>query len=151
VLISPDGYASPGVQYGKPSDVPASVRLMRYVLPKALLRMSLAPAYGNQAALTDALLTRYHDLMLAPGVREAMIARMQQAVLRDPEPVLRHILAPTLLVWGQKDAMIPFTNAADYVRSMPNATLVSFPELGHLPHEEAPAISLEPVKVFLAQ
>lgn len=151
VLISPDGFASPGFAYGKKPDVPASVRLMRYALPKTLLRMSLAPAYGDAAALSDATVTRYHDLMLAPGIRDAMIARMEQVMLEDPEPILRGIQAPTLLVWGEKDAMIPFKNAADYVRTLPNATLAVFPGLGHVPHEEAPMISLEPVKAFLAR
>ena len=46
--------------------------------------------------------------------------------------------------------MIPFTNAADYLRAIPNATLASLPTLGHIPFEEAPSISLEPVRAFLA-
>ena len=151
VLISPDGFASPGAPYGRRPEVPATVKLMRYALPKALLRMSLAPAYGDPALLTDVLVTRYHDLVLAPGVRGAMIAAMEQAVREDPEPFLRRIQAPTLLIWGEKDALIPFTNAADYLRALPNARLVSFPSLGHVPHEEAPAASLEPVRAFLAR
>jgi pimeloyl-ACP methyl ester carboxylesterase len=151
VLISPDGFASPGFAYGKTPEVPAFVKLMRYALPKALLRKSLAPAYGDVAALSEAAVTRYHDLMLGPGNRDAMIARMEQVMLEDPEPMLRGIKAPTLLVWGEKDAMIPFSNAADYVRSLPDATLASFPALGHVPHEEAPLVSLAPVQAFLAR
>jgi pimeloyl-ACP methyl ester carboxylesterase len=64
-------------------------------------------------------------------------------------PLLGRIQAPTLLVWGQQDAMIPIANAADYIRAMPQATLVSRPGVGHLPHEEAPDRSLEPVLAFL--
>jgi pimeloyl-ACP methyl ester carboxylesterase len=111
--------------------------------------MGMAPAYADPAFVTADLAARYHDMLLAPGVRTAMIARMEQAVLVPPEPILRTIAVPTLLVWGEKDALIPFTNAADYLRVMPRATLVSFPELGHLPHEEAPARSLAPVRAFL--
>jgi pimeloyl-ACP methyl ester carboxylesterase len=88
--------------------------------------------------------------MLAPGVRDAMIARMEQARLEDPEPLLRRIAAPTLLVWGEKDAMIPLANADDYLRLLPDGRLVAFPDLGHVPQEEAPALSLQPVKAFLA-
>ncbi len=150
VLISPDGFASAGFAYGQKPSIPATIKLMRYVLPKALVRMNLVSAYGNAAALTDATVNRYYDLMLAPGVRGAMIERMQQTVLEDPEPQLRSIRAPTLLIWGEKDALIPFSNAADYIRDLPNARLVSFPGLGHVPQEEAPALSLPPVKSFLA-
>lgn len=149
VLISPDGFASPGFAYGKKADVPAVLTLMRYALPKAVLRMNLLPAYGNPAALTEATVTRYYDLILAPGVRGAMIARMRETVLEDPEPLLRRIKAPTLLVWGEKDGMIPFANSADYLRSIPQSTLVRLPGLGHVPQEEAPSVSLAPVRHFL--
>ncbi len=139
VLISPDGFESPGIAYGVKPDVPAMVKLMRYVLPKALLRTNLEAAYGNPQTLSGQTVDRYYDLMLAPGVRGAMIARMEQSVRVDPEPLLRNIRAPVLLVWGEKDAMIPFANAADYARVLPESTLVSFPALGHVPQEEAPA------------
>lgn len=151
VLISPDGFASPGFAYGKKAEIPAMVRLMRYTLPTFMVRQSLAPAYGDPAILTEALVTRYRDLMLAPGVRAAMIARMEQVMLEDPEPLLRRITAPTLLVWGEKDAMIPVRNAADYRRALPGAELVTFPTLGHVPQEEAPELSVEPVRRFLAR
>lgn len=101
--------------------------------------------------LTDALVTRYRDLMLAPGTRDPMIARIEQVMLEDPEPLLRGIQAPTPLLWGKKDAMIPITNAADYLRNLPHATLVAMPGLGHVPQEEAPAVSLAPVQAFLAR
>ena len=149
VLISPDGFASPGFEYGKPAEVPAMVKLMRYALPKAMLRSSLVPAYGDPAAMTDALATRYYELMLAPGVREAMIARLEQVRLADPEPLLRRIQAPTLLLWGEKDGMIPVANAQDYLRLLPDARLQVLPGLGHVPHEEAPAVALAPVRAFL--
>ena len=149
VLISPDGFASPGITYGHKPEMPASVKLMQYVLPKMLLRMNLEAAYGNPAALTDETVDRYYELMLAPGVRGAMIARMEQSVRVDPEPLLRRIKAPVLLVWGEKDALIPVSNAADYTNALADSTLVSFPDLGHVPQEEAPAQSLEPVRAFL--
>ena len=151
VLISPDGFASPGFEYGKKPHVPAMVKLMRYALPAFMVRQSLAPAYGDPAALTDELVTRYRDLMLAPGVRGAMIARMEQVMLADPVPMLRQIRAPTLLLWGEKDAMIPVTNAADYLKALPDARLVTFPKLGHVPQEEAPDQVSAEVRKFLAE
>jgi pimeloyl-ACP methyl ester carboxylesterase len=151
VLISPDGFASPGFEYGKKPHVPAMVRLMRHALPVFMVRQSLAPAYGDPAVLTDELVARYHDLMLAPGVRGAMIARMEQVMLEDPVPMLRRIRAPTLLLWGEKDAMIPVANAADYLREMPDARLATFPGLGHVPQEEAPDLTSAEIRRFLAE
>ena len=151
VLISPDGFASPGFDYGQPPKVPAVLQLMKYFLPKPLLRANLLAAYADPARLTDAQLDRYYDLLLAPGNRGAMIARMQQTLLEEPGPLLRRIEAPTLLLWGEADGMIPYSNAADYLRALPNAKLVSFPHLGHVPQEESPDESVQPLEQFLAQ
>ena len=151
VLISPDGFASPGFEYGKPPIVPAAVGLLRYVLPKPLLRASLRSAYGDPSTLSSATVTRYYELMLAPGGRQALLARMKQAVLTDPKPFLRRIRAPVLLMWGKRDGMIPVTNAWDYLQALPHARLVTFPALGHVPQEEAPLKSLEPLRAFLSR
>lgn len=150
VLIAPDGFASPGFEYGKAPETSFLVKSMRYVLPKPMVRASLAPAYGDPKALVEATLDRYYDLMLAPGVRDAMIARMEQTVRHDPRPALRTIRAPVLLVWGSDDGMIPAINAQDYLRDLPDARLATFTGLGHVPHEEAPEETLVPVAAFLA-
>lgn len=150
VLISPDGFASPGFAYGQPASVPAMLRLLPYSMPKALLRMSLVSAYGDPAALSDDIVTRYWDMMRAPGVRRAVIERLKQTILQEPEPMLRRVQAPTLLIWGEKDGMIPFDNSTDYLKNLPHATLVPLPGLGHVPQEEAPNASLSPVLAFLS-
>jgi pimeloyl-ACP methyl ester carboxylesterase len=149
VLVAPDGFASFGFEYGKPMDVPATLGLMRHVLPKPLLRMNLQSAYARPEALSDAATTRYHDLILAPGARQAMLDRLRQTVLQEPVPLLRQIKAPTLLVWGEADAMIPLSNAQDYLQALQSSRLVSWPQVGHLPQEEAAELSLQAVTEFL--
>ena len=149
VLVAPDGFASPGFAYGRAPEVPALTGLMRWVLPRVLLRMSLAPAYADPAKLTDALVERYDDLIRAPGARQALLDRMHQTVLVDPRPLLAAIHAPTLLVWGERDAMIPIANSSDYLKALSNARLVSFAASGHLPQEEAAAESAAAVERFL--
>jgi pimeloyl-ACP methyl ester carboxylesterase len=151
ILVSPDGYASPGFEYGKRPSVPAVMRLLPYTLPRAMVRMTLAPAFADPAAMTPALVTRYQDMMLAPGVRQAMLDRMGQVLLVPPDPALRRITAPTLLLWGERDAMIPFSNSADYLRALPHARLIALPALGHVPQEEAPAESAAAVAAFLSE
>jgi pimeloyl-ACP methyl ester carboxylesterase len=149
VLVAPDGFASFGFEYGKPMEVPATLGLMRHVLPKPLLRMNLKSAYARPEALSDAVTTRYHDLILAPGARQAMLDRLRQTVLQEPLPLLRQIKAPTLLVWGEADAMIPVSNAQDYLQALQGSRLVSWPQVGHLPQEEAAELSLKAVADFL--
>ena len=149
VLISPDGFASPGFEYGREPKVPGVLNLMKYFLPKSILRKNLAVAYVDPTRLTDSVVDRYYDLLLAAGNREAMLERMRQTRLVDPRPLLRSIQSATLLMWGEKDAMIPFANAADYLKELPHATLVPLVNLGHVPQEEAPEQSVAPVLKFL--
>ncbi len=149
VLMAPDGFASPGRGYGTTPSVPLLARVLPYTLPDSLLRSSLAPAYGNPAVLADATLARYRDMLLVPGVRQAILDRMAQGALVDPVPLLRRIEAPTLLLWGQADAMVPVANAADYTAALRDSRVVTFPGIGHVPMEEAPAETVIPLRDFL--
>jgi pimeloyl-ACP methyl ester carboxylesterase len=151
VLVSPDGFASPGFEYGAAPRVPAVASIMRYVLPKSIVRMNLLPGYANPNVVTDELLTRYYDLLRAPGVRGAVLERTRQTILSDPVPILQRVRAPSLLLWGTQDAMIPFANSADYLRALPDSTLAALPGVGHLPQEEAPEVSLQRVEAFLGR
>ena len=150
VLIAPDGFPTPGSADGKGFDVPWYAGVVKDVLPRSLLAQGLKAAYADPSvALTEARLTRYHDLLRAPGVRGALIERLRQLRPQDPTPLLKRIAAPTLLLWGELDAMIPATNAADYRRAMPDAQVVVLPGVGHVVQEEAPAASLAAVLAFL--
>ncbi|RPH45261.1 MAG: alpha/beta fold hydrolase [Burkholderiales bacterium] len=151
VLVAPDGFASPGFEYGRAPEVPTVLTAMRWVLPRAALKANLEPAFADPAMLDDALLTRYHELMLAPGNREALLHRMRQTVLEDPVPRLATIRVPVLLVWGERDAMIPVSNAGDYLRALPDATLERLPGVGHLPQEEAAQASAGALVRWLAR
>jgi pimeloyl-ACP methyl ester carboxylesterase len=150
VLMAPDGFASPGIGYDQPPRVPLLLRVLPYTLPEGMLRGSLRPAYGNPDVLTEALFERYRDMMLAPGVRQAILDRMGQHVLRPPEPLLARIPVPVLLLWGDRDAMVPVSNAQDYLRALPDARLVTLPGIGHVPMEETPAEVARVLRDFLS-
>lgn len=149
VLISPDGFASPGVAHGHAQDAPALMRVLPCVLPVPMLGANLVPAYVDPARLTKDTVLGTRDMMLASGVRSAIVARIEHAVLPDPIPLLRRLDMPTLLLWSEKDAMIPFANAQDYLAALPDATLVALAGVGHVLQEEAPQDTLRPLRAFL--
>ena len=151
VLIAPDGFASPGIAYDTPVALPAIMRTLPYTLPMVMLRSTLEPSYANPRRLTDALAERYRDMMLAPGVRRAILARMEQHLLPDPVPMLRGLTMPVLLMWGAQDRLIPVANAQDYLAAIPHAALATLPTMGHVPFEEDPALALAPLLAFLAR
>lgn len=150
VLIAPDGFPTPGSADGPGFEVPWYAGLVKQVLPRSLVAQGLQAAYADpKAALTDERLSRYYDLLRAPGVRGALIERLRQLKPSDPSALLARITAPTLLLWGAQDAMIPAANGADYLRAMPQARLVTLPGVGHVVQEEAPAASLTVLQSFL--
>ncbi len=149
VLMAPDGFAAPGRDYGAAPSVPLLMRVLPYTLPERLLRASLEPAYGDPAALTQDRFERYRDMMLAPGVRQAIVDRMEGHVLPPPQPILATIQAPVLLLWGERDGMVPASHAADYQRVLQDSRLVVLPGLGHVPMEEAPEAVAAALRDFL--
>ena len=151
VLMAPDGFPEAKDIGTKPYEVPAIMGLIKYVLPKYLVRKSIEPAFANSAALNEALVNRYFDMLRAPGVRGAILDRSNQTIYSDPVPRLKAIKAPTLLIWGEQDQMIPSTNAQSYANVLSNSTTVLVPKLGHLLQEEQPEKGLAVVMEFLDQ
>ncbi len=149
VLISPDGFATKGFNYGETPTISPLLQMMRYFLPQAILKMNLKAAYADPVTMDEVLAQRYYDLMLAPGVRASMIDLMKQHVLTDPRPLLRRIQVPTLLIWGEQDGFIPITNAQDYLQVIPQAQLIRLPNIGHIPQEEKPQEGLNALWQFL--
>jgi len=149
VLMAPDGFPEAKDIGTKPYEVPAVMGLIKYFLPKYLVRKSIEPAFAEADALSDARVNRYYDMLRAPGVRAAILERSNQTIYTDPVPRLKAIKAPTLLIWGEQDQMIPSTNAKSYANVLSNSTTVLVPKLGHLLQEEQPEKGLTAVMQFL--
>ena len=149
VLMAPDGFPEAKDIGTKPYEVPAVTGLIKYFLPKYLVRKSIEPAFAEADALSDARVNRYYDMLRAPGVRAAILERSNQTIYTDPVPRLKAIKAPTLLIWGEQDQMIPSTNAKSYANVLSNSTTVLVPKLGHLLQEEQPEKGLTAVMQFL--
>ena len=149
VLMAPDGFASEGRAYGQAPRLPWMMRLLPYTAPRPLLRQAVAPAYADPAMVTDALVDQYREMLLAPGVRRAILARIEQTVLPEPAPLLRRVEAPVLLLWGERDGAVPASHAEDYLAVLGDARLVLLPGIGHVPMEEAPAATAAALRDFL--
>ncbi len=150
VLMAPDGFA-PETQWGtKPYEVPAIMQLMKICLPKPLVRRFVGTAFSDPQWLTEPMLDRYHDMLRAPGVRGAILDRADQTTYTNPIPRLKQIQAPTLLIWGADDHMIPSSNAASYAAVLQRSSTVVLPRLGHVIQEEQPETGLAQVEDFLS-
>ena len=149
VLMAPDGFPEAQDIGSKPYEVPAIMGLIQYFLPKYFVRKSIEPAFADPHMLNEALVNRYYDMLRAPGVRGAILDRSNQTIYTDPVPRLKKIKAPTLLLWGEQDQMIPSSNAQSYAGVLLNSSTIVVPKLGHLLQEEQPDTGLAALKQFL--
>ena len=149
VLMAPDGFPATKDIGTKPYAMPGIMGVIKFSLPKFLVRKSIEPAFFNPSALDDSLVDRYYDMLRAPGVRAAILERANQTIYTDPVPRLKKITAPTLLIWGEEDRMIPSRNAKSYSNVLLQSQTVFLPKLGHLVQEEQPERALKNVTEFL--
>lgn len=156
VLLDASGY--PPESATSPRSVPIGFRiaatpglrvLVRNMLPRAVMESSVRNVYGDPAKVTPALVDLYSDMALREGNREALGRRMQQGYSADTSQ-LKDITAPTLVMWGGRDRLVPPEFGPRYARDIRNARLVVFPALGHIPHEEDPEQTVAEFKRFLA-
>jgi pimeloyl-ACP methyl ester carboxylesterase len=78
----------------------------------------------------------------------ALVAHLEQFALPDPVAKLGRIKAPTLVLWGRADRMIPVGDGAKIAAAVPGAKLVVYDDVGHVPQEEA-AETVRDVRAFL--
>jgi len=63
---------------------------------------------------------------------------------------LQRVTTPTLIVWGEHDTFLPLAHGQAYARLIPNATLQTVPQCGHLVPFEQTEIFIRTVTEFLA-
>jgi pimeloyl-ACP methyl ester carboxylesterase len=77
------------------------------------------------------------------------IAASLDALQRDWEDDLARIVAPTLVVWGERDPITPISLAHGIAATIPDARLLTLPDTGHSPMWEEPDVFNEAVLDFL--
>jgi pimeloyl-ACP methyl ester carboxylesterase len=128
---------------------PGLGKTVEWMLPRPMVVQGLVAVYGDPARIDDALVDRYFELTLREGNRAALRQRLVQYVPGEHAATIAGIRQPTLILWGGRDTVIPPAAAAGFERLIPGSRRVMFDALGHVPHEEDPAATLVPVKVFL--
>lgn len=129
--------------------VPLLNKLGEVVLSRALVAEGLRSVYGDPTRVSEALIDRHFQLALREGNRRALGLRVRQMVNGEHEERLNTLKQPTLLIWGERDRLVPPSVGEDFARRIAGSQLVVLPGLGHVPQEEDPARSLVPVKAFL--
>jgi pimeloyl-ACP methyl ester carboxylesterase len=133
------------------ASVPGLNRVMDYVLPRPLVEGSVRSVYGDPSLVTPALVDRYYELALRDGNRAALRSRFADLPDEDDAQRVKSLRLPVLLLWGGRDQLIPISAADRFLADIPGSRLVTFPDLGHVPHLEDPVATVQPVLAFLRE
>lgn len=67
----------------------------------------------------------------------------------QPATELRGLRIPTLILWGERDAIFPRSEQDALLSASPHASFVAYPETGHAPHWERPERFVQDLERFL--
>ncbi len=129
---------------------PAFSWIIGTVTPKSLARGGLLKSFHDPDFVTDEMVTRYWELARHKGSRDATGKRFRWYGQAARTIALADIATPALILWGEEDLVIPVEAGRVMHAKLPNSQLIIYPDVGHIPMEEAADRSAGDVRAFLA-
>ncbi len=128
---------------------PAGRFFVQNFTPRNLVKESALQSVSVKSVMDETTIDRYWELLRLPGNRRAAALGW----IADPEmhfaDRLGEILAPTLVIWGAEDQLIFPSAAKTFDERLPNADVIIYDGVGHIPMEEAPARTARDIDAFL--
>jgi pimeloyl-ACP methyl ester carboxylesterase len=154
-LVLVDGSGGPMLKLDKKKDdedsgnigfkiaqTPGINLLVEQITPRSLIAQSLEQSVSVKSVASEAAVDRYWEMLRYPGNRRATLKRFSQPYDPLGEAEIAAVAAPTLILWGEEDRLIPVEAGQWLAKTLPNNRLVVYPGIGHLPQEEAVAATL---------
>lgn len=124
--------------------------LFKQLYRRAELRRYLIKVFSTPELLEERAVDVYWDRLGRDGGREAAYAMLLQMTRLDPlRERLQRLQAPTLVVWGDRDALMPVETGEQLVALLPDARLQVVEGCGHAVAEERPDALLELARAHL--
>jgi pimeloyl-ACP methyl ester carboxylesterase len=151
ILVDANGYPVEGrkVLAVRLARMPVIGWVVGHATPRFFVAMTIRQMYGDPNRVTDAVIDRYYDLILAAGNRETF-GILSRAGEQDSSAKIPALEAPTLILWGSEDRVIPVPFAERFHRDIRNSQLIVYQGVGHVPMEEIPGESSRDARTFLA-
>ncbi|MFE8069764.1 alpha/beta hydrolase [Marinobacteraceae bacterium S3BR75-40.1] len=152
ILLDPFGYPQETPWILGLATFPPIAFIGNYIQPPIVVTLNVRWVYGDPRRIKDKDIYRYVRMNQRPGAKPLYVKTLkmidEQAKNLDPRPFYR-ISAPTLLMWGEEDDWIPLKIADKWLNDIPNAKLITYPTVGHMPMEEVPETSVKDAEKFL--
>jgi pimeloyl-ACP methyl ester carboxylesterase len=129
--------------------VPVVNQILLHITPRSLVTEGLNDAVINKTIITDRMVDSYWDFARMAGTRQATLARFSLDWNNAVAEHIGDIKAPTLILWGAQDHLIPADAGRAFNKAIPGSTLIVYPATGHIPMEEQAEKSAADVRAFL--
>ncbi len=125
--------------------------LVRDLDNSLFMRRGLRASFADATLAQEVMIQRYVELGRAPMNRDVLmqIALNEEARLYANPKLLARICAPTLVLHGGMDRVVPVQDSEQFAASISGAHLIVYEDVGHMLHEELPDQSAEDVHLFL--
>lgn len=147
------GATHAGGPYARPSEPDVLAFLLRrlWMGQEEAARQSVPFNYGERCRQEhpERIAEDLGHRLAHPFARQAYRAQMWAAMMHNCYGRLDRIEAPTLVVHGSRDRMIPIENGRMIAARIPGARLVELEESGHLYPTEAPHVD-EEIAAFMS-
>jgi pimeloyl-ACP methyl ester carboxylesterase len=128
---------------------PMRERWMRFAMRRLFADPGRLPPEGYAAAAAE-FARIYRD----PAARMAFFATLRHIVTEPPGPFyasLRRLKQPVLLVFGDRDRLVPARLGITLARELPRVEAELLTGVGHVPQFEAPEATLRALEGFLVE
>ncbi len=114
-----------------------------------LVRAGLEKSFYDDSKITDERVSAYYQPLRTLGGQLSATRARAQFELFPVEDKIPLIKAPTLIIWGAEDELIPLEAGRKLNELITGSKLVVFDKCGHVPQEEMPERVLSEITGFV--
>ncbi len=151
-----------GIAYKMP--IPAFIKLLiipffsklalAIISKRRLIKRMLKVAYYHQEKIEQSFISAYARPLHKSRARAALVYTARLIMpdnLDDYTSQYVNITVPALLIWGDRDVVVPIVTGKRLSQDLSGARLEIFQDCGHVPQEEEPEKTLALIDSFLQE
>lgn len=119
-------------------------------VPKFVSRLIMGNSFYNKNIRDDKDVNRQNLNLNIDGNLKYLVGLLSSGELPDTTKITS-ITKPTLIIWGENDNIISYSNAQKFNRDIPISKVVIYKNCGHSPHREYPVETHNEIVSFIKQ
>ena len=124
--------------------IPTEIGAIPFPMRERWMNLVMRRLFADPAVISEearlAAADEFIRIYGTPAARMAFLDSLRHMLLEQPRPFwerIKRIKAPALIVWGEKDHLVPVRHAPKLANALRERELVIMPNVGHVPQFEA--------------